>query len=333
MDFRFTSEQVLIQDNARNFLQARASSERLRSTLASETGWDEALWHAMGAELGWPGVALPEAVGGRGLGMVELAILMHETGRVLAATPFFTSAGLCAPAILAVATAAQQAALLPDLACGKTKYALCLSGARGTPAPLDLPCVLLLRGGAAMLRGVAHFVAFGHVADRLLVMARAPGSVGWDGVSLVAVPANAPGVRIERVVSLDLTRPYATVHFQGVSVATDSILGTVEAAGPAVKLALASAATMLAAEQLGGAERVLEVSVDYAKQREQFGRPIGSFQAVKHILAEMKLLVEGARAAAYYAACAMVELPDEREEAAAIARSYCSDAFCTCAGQ
>jgi alkylation response protein AidB-like acyl-CoA dehydrogenase len=333
MNFRFTPEQRLIRDNARAFLAEHASSEKLRAALESPAGWDEALWRTMGAELGWLGVALPELHGGSGLGLVELAILMQETGRVLAAAPFFTTAGLCAPAILATATDAQQARLLPGLGSGKSRFALCMTGASGAPAPLELPAHLLRRGNEWTLRGTAHFVAFGHAADILLVAARAPGSVAWEGVSLIAIPANAAGVRIERAVSLDLTRPYAQVHFDSVRIPHEVIMGEAEAAGPGMKAALATAAAMLAAEQLGGGERVLEMSVDYAKQRVQFGRPIGSFQAIKHMLADMMVLVEGARSAAYYAACALSELPEEGEKAAAIARSYCSDAFSACAAQ
>jgi len=322
MDFRFTEDQRMIRDTARAFLSERGG---LRAAL--EAG-EDAAFCAEAAALGWFGVALPEAFGGSGLGMVELAILMQETGRVLAMAPFFTTAGLAAPAIQAVGTPAQQAALLPGIARGETRAAMCLTGASGLPAPWELPIF-----DGAVLKGAAHYVAWGHAANLLLVAARAPGSSGWDGVSLVALPAGTPGLVVAREVSMDLTRPYATLRFENVEVPQSAILGAPGQAGPGLRRALAISAILLAAEQLGGAERVLEMSVEFAKQRVQFGRPIGGFQAVKHMLADMMLLVETARSAAFYAACVADEMPEELEEAAAIARATCTDAFTTCAGQ
>ena len=329
MDFRFTEDQRMIRDTARELLAAQMTSAALRAALATPAGWDQQLWQVMAGELGWAGVALPETYGGSGLGLVELAILLEETGRVLAPVPFFTTAGLCATAIQEAASAAQLEQLLPAIAGGESRAAMCLNGPRGCHAPHELPAEL----SGSRLHGVAHFVAWGQAANLLLVVARAPETYGWEGISLVALPAATPGIVVTPETSMDLTRPYATVRFENVELPGTAVLGAAGRAGPALRRALAVAAILLAAEQLGGAERVLELSVEFAKQRVQFGRPIGGFQAIKHILADMMLRVESGRSAVYYAACAAAEMPDELEEAAAIARSTCTEMFLACAGQ
>lgn len=326
MSFSFTEDQRAIQDAARSFLSDRVTSEALRAAIETPAGTDDALWRGMAEEMDWLGVALPERFGGLGLGAVELAILMEETGRVLAPAPLFTTAALGAPLIQACASDDQQAELLPGLASGATKTAVCLTGASGRPTPEDVP-VTLEKG---RLSGKAHYVAHGTAADLLLVVARAKGSAGQDGLSLAALPAGAKGLTIRPVTSLDLTRPYAEIAFEAAE--PHMILGEAEVQGPHIARALAMAAAMLAAEQLGGADRVLDMSVAYVKQRVQFGRVIGSFQVVKHMLADMMILIEAARSAAYYAACAVDEAPEELEEAASVARAYCSDAYLRCAG-
>ena len=332
MSFSFTDDQRAIRDAARSFLSESVTSERLRAAIDTPAGMDDALWRSMAEEMGWLGVALPERFGGLGLGAVELAILMEETGRVLAPVPFFTTAAFGAPLIQACASEAQHAALLPGLASGATRIALCLTGKSGRPVPQDIPATLSRGKGGMRLSGQAQYVAHGAAADLLLVIARAPGSKAHDGLSVIALPKTAKGVTIHPLTSLDLTRPYAAVSFDNVTVAPDWVLGDAEAQGAKLRHVLSVAAAMLAAEQLGGTDRVLEMSVDYVKQRMQFGRVIGSFQAIKHMLADMMILGEASRSAAYYAACAIDDAPEELEEAAAIARAYCSDAYIRCSG-
>jgi alkylation response protein AidB-like acyl-CoA dehydrogenase len=329
--FAFTEDQRLIRETARGFLEEKAGLEALRATIASDSGWSEALWAEMGSELGWMGLAIPEEFGGLGLGTVELAILMEEAGRVLLASPFYPTLGLVVPGILAAGTTDQKAALLPDIAAGTVRGAACLSGGL-LPAPAGATATLVRDGAGFILSGEARYVAFGHAAELLLVVARAPGSRGAEGVSLVALPAATPGVTVERLTSLDLTRPLSHVRFEKVAVGADQVLGEAEAAGPALVRALDVGAALLAAEQVGGAEACLTFTVDYTKQRVQFGRTVGSFQALKHRMADMMVVVEAAKSAAYYAACAVDEVPAELAEAAAVARSYCSDAFAKCAG-
>lgn len=330
MSFSFTDDQRAIRDAAREFLEARVTSEVLRAAIAGPSGVDESLWRGVAEELGWLGVALPEEFGGSALGAVELAILMEETGRVLAPIPFFATAGLCAPLIRECGAHLQQAEILPQVAAGKLKLAACLTGASGKPFPQDIPFTLSAQSGHYSLTGTAEFVAHGAAADRFVALARAPGSRDLEGLSVVILPARSDGLTVKTRTSLDLTRPYAQVTCANVTVNRDQILGDPAAQGGAIARALAIAAAMLSAEQLGGSDRVLDMSVDYVKQRVQFGRAVGSFQAIKHMLSDMMILIEGSRSAAYYAACAIDDSPEEIAEAASIARAYCSDAFVRC---
>jgi alkylation response protein AidB-like acyl-CoA dehydrogenase len=332
VDFAFTDDQRAIREAARTFLENRADQRQLRAALGSASGWDEPVWRAISGELGWTGMSVPEEFGGIGLGAVELAILLEETGRVLLAAPFFETAVLATEAIKAAGTKAQQAALLSPIAKGQMRATLAFAGADGYPAPDGIAALLEKKPDGFCLSGDVHYVPFAHAADLVIVAARAKASEGSNGISLVALPTSRPGISVERVTSLDLTRPYARLHFESVAVSDEFILGTPEEAGPALLRTIAIASGLLAAEQAGGAQFCLDSTVAYSKQRVQFGRAIGSFQAVKHALADMMLLVETSKSAAYYAATAIVEDGLELYEATSAARAYCSDAYVRCAG-
>ena len=308
-------DQRMIAETARAFLAEHAGSAARRR--AFDAGWDADLWARMTGELGWAGIAIPEAHGGSGLGWADLAVLMEECGRELAMAPFFTTCGLAAPLILAAADANQQAALLPRIAAGAAA-AVCLSEDS-----------VALRGGAGdrRLDGEALFVAYAHVAEFLIVVAKGPD----DGVSLVAIEASAPGVTIARRTSVDLTRPYGAVRFDNASVADAQVLGAPGQARLAVERGLAVAQAMLAAEQVGAAEVCLETTCDYVVQRVQFNRPVGSFQAVKHRLADMAMQVEIARSAAAWAASACDEGGAEMFAASDTARVFATRALDRCA--
>jgi alkylation response protein AidB-like acyl-CoA dehydrogenase len=312
-----TPDQRLIAETARAFLQEEAGSLPRRRVLEAGEGFDAGLWGRMVDELGWAGAAVPEAFGGGGLSWSDLAVLMEETGRELAQVPLFTTAGLCAPLIQAFASPEQAERLLPRLAAGE-RAAACLTGPSGKPAPAGIAVTAQADG---RLDGRADYVAFGHVADLLVVAARGPGA----GTSLAVIDANARGVSVERVASLDETRPYSVVRFDG---AQAELVGQSDAA---LRRGLAVAAAMLAAEQLGAAERIMEITRDYVTQRVQFGRPVGAFQAVKHKLADMALWVETARSAAAYAAQACDDPDADLAGASAIARVHCTRALERCA--
>jgi alkylation response protein AidB-like acyl-CoA dehydrogenase len=233
-----------------------------------------------------------------------------------------------------MANSNQQRALLPDLAAGRIRATLAMTGPSGVPGPEGI-AVELQHSGASQwrLQGVADFVTFAHAADLLLVLARSPGTTGLTGLSLLALPATTHGITIERLPTLDITRPYSRVLFDNVGITQAAILGGPGAAGEKIERLLAIGAGLLAAEQTGGAEYCLLSTTEYAKQRMQFGRPIGSFQAVKHELADMMVAVEGAHSAALYAAAAIDQGSDELLEAAAVARVWCTQTFQHCAAE
>jgi alkylation response protein AidB-like acyl-CoA dehydrogenase len=321
-----TDEQLAIRDAARDYLREHAGFEQLRATIDGGAGWDEALWRGFAGELGFAGAGIAEDDGGIGLGPAEQALILEELGRTLAPIPWFESVVLAGRAIAALASPEQRRSLLGAIASGETIATLAMRAASGGELPEGVgPCF-----DRSVLTGEAHYVPFGHVASLILVVARQPGTTGWDGLTLIALPADTPGLSVTRVASLDLTRPYSTLRFDDVAIDESHILGTPGQAGPALDRALLAAAGLLATEQLGGAARSLDETVAYAKERVQFGRTIGSFQAVKHRLADMKLLVDYARTAADWAARA-IAADGDFEAAAAAARSYCSEAYLACA--
>jgi len=330
MNFAFTEEQEFIRESARSFLADHAGTESLHRALATPEGWQAALWPRL-AELGWLGAMVPESLGGSGLGAVELALILEETGRRLTALPFFETAVLGVQALLLQGSAGQQQAWLPQLAAGGLRVACAMSDVQGRVAAAGHGARLSRGDAGYRLDGELHYVGFGHVADRLLVVAAGPTPGDPGACSLLWLPRDMAGVHVERQTSLDLTRPYSRLRFDAVPVPDDAILGEPGTAGAALERLLAVAAGLLAAEQAGGAAEALSGTVEYAQQRVQFGRLIGSFQAVKHQLADMALRVEAARSAAYYAAAAIADDSAELEEACSVARAYCSEAFFRCA--
>lgn len=333
MNFTFTEEQLLLQESARQFFAEHSTSAAVRRAMDSAAGYDAEVWARLVGDMGWTGIAVPEAYGGLGLGQIEVAIVQQEMGRTLYASPFLASIGLAIPALLAAGTDAQRERWLPALVRGERIAALACTGTRGQPGLAGVDAVLRPAGGGDYtLEGSAGFVVFGHVADLLVIAARAPLSCGEQGISLLALPRDSAGIRVEKVQAMDLTRPYARLTFDAVRVPADAVLGAPEQAAGALARTLALGNIALAAEQVGGAEQCLTFTVEYAKQRVQFGRPIGSFQAVKHKLADMMVQIEAAKSAVYYAACAAGEEPALLAEAAAVAKSFCGDAFFKCAG-
>ncbi|SBT94343.1 Acyl-CoA dehydrogenase [Streptomyces sp. DI166] len=311
MDAGLTAEQVEIRRTLRELLHKRCGPEELRAAVDTPAGHDPVLWTVLSDQLGLPGLALPERFDGVGGSVTELALAAEELGRALAPTPFLATAVLAAPLVLALGTDAQRADLLPRIAGG------CLTCALAAPTA----CLALTgdnrgdwagggraggvqarRSGAEwLLYGEVDRVLDGHSADLLLVPAHT-GGYARSRTDLFLVPSDAPGLVRTRLTTLDQTRPLARVQLRNVRA---ELLGTGDADVPAaLSLLGASAATVLACEAVGAAARALELTVDHTRQREQFGRPIASFQAVKHRLADVYVQVEAARSAAYYAAWA-----------------------------
>jgi alkylation response protein AidB-like acyl-CoA dehydrogenase len=325
MEFAFTTEQSLLQDTARDFFAAAGGSARIRALADSEVGYAPDIWRALASGLGWAGTVVPERLGGLGLGMVELAIIQEQIGFTLYPSPFFATVGLALPAILAAGDEAQQQMLVPAIVAGDRTASLAYTGRTGAPSAIEA----VIEEGTSGLRlvGEAGFVPYGHAVDWLIIAARSRGA--GDGISLILLPRETPGITAERLVYLDPTQAMASLRFDAVTVPDDAVLGGLGKGQPALQRALDLGAIALAAEQVGGAERCLAMSTEHARQRVAFGRPIGGFQAIKHLLADMVVQVESARSAAHYAACIADQETGESAlaEAASMAAVHCSDAF------
>jgi len=334
MDFAFNEEQEELRAMAQAFLEENSGSEQIRKAMESELGYEPEVWNQVGSELGWTSVHIPEAYGGLGLGYVELVALMEIMGARLLCAPFFSSVCLGANALLVAGSEEQKQQYLPGIAEGRTRATLAYQGQSGRDDASTVEVVAEASSDGYRLNGTSAFVVDGHCADLVIVAARAEGSEGEAGLSLFAVPGDAPGLSRARVPTVDQTRRLATLEFSGVEVAAAARLGAEGEAAPALSRTLDLAAIALAAEQVGGSQQCLDMAVAYAKEREQFGRPIGSFQSIKHKCADMMLLVESARSAAYYAGCAVAEEnEDEILTVAPLAKAYCSDAYFRCAAE
>jgi alkylation response protein AidB-like acyl-CoA dehydrogenase len=331
VDFTFDEQQEELRSIARSFLADRAGSAQLREAMASELGYDPQLWKQLGAELGWTSVAIPETYGGLGLGYVELTALLEIMGAHLLASPFFASVCLAANALLEGGTEAQKQQHLPGIASGETRATLAWTEANGLWNADGIETTARRDGADFVLDGVKTYVLDGHSADLLVTAARRAGTRGDEGVSLFAIPADTAGVERRALPTVDQTRRQAEISFRSVRVPAAALLGAEgEGAAPLART-LDLAAVALAAEQVGGAQRCLDMAVAYAKERVQFGRPIGSFQAIKHKCADMMVQVESARSAAYYAACVAAERNEDLGPVASLAQAYCSDAYFRCA--
>jgi len=324
MQYAFTTEQREFRAVLRRFFGQTSPPSAVRRLMETEAGWDAAHWRDLNTQLGLCGVHVPEAYGGMGFGLVELGIVLEEMGRALVCAPFFSSAVLATNAILNGADEAQKQALLPELVAGDKVAALAFTEPDGQWDLSRVATTAQQVGGAYRLTGVKSFVVDGHTADLLIVLARSPGSVGQSGLSLFAVRGDAGGLTRTPLQTLDPTRKLARIEFAGVEA---ELLGAPEqAAGPFAKT-LAQAAAMLANEMVGGAERLRESALDYANLRVQFGRPVSSFQAMKHKQAEMLVDVELAKSAAYQAAQAAADDQADLPALASLAKASASEAY------
>ncbi len=331
MRFSFSEEQEELRRVVRRFLEETSPIGETRRLMETVEGYEPAVWKQLSQELALPGVQIPEAYGGQGFGFVELGVVLEEMGRALYCGPYFASVVLAANAILNAGDEAQKQALLPGIASGETLAAFALAEPNGRWEADGVALEAHESGGAFTLHGEKSFVVDGCNADLLVVVARAPGSRGTDGLSFFSLRANANGVTRRPLAVIDPTRKLASIRFGG---ARAELLGVAGGAAPALAKTLDQAAAALASEMAGSAQRLLEMTVDYAKARVQFGRPIASFQAIKHKCADMLLALELARSSAYYAAEAAGEGDfDELAMAAPLAKAQGSDAFLAIAAE
>jgi alkylation response protein AidB-like acyl-CoA dehydrogenase len=304
--FALTDEQRDLRDLVRRFLAERSPAGEVRRLMGGEAGYDPAVWRQL-SELGLTGLTVPPRYGGAGCGPVERMIVCAEMGAALLCAPYLASAVLAAEALLASGDEAAQADLLPGIADGSTIATLAWSD--------EGEVVARRLGDGYVLDGRQSFVLDGVAANLVLVAASSP-----EGPSLFAVDGSAGGLERRAVQTVDMTRRQAVLSFDGTPA---RLVGAPGAAGTIVADAVRHGVLALAAEQVGGAQRCLDMSVAYAKTRHQFGRAIGSFQAIKHLCADMLLAVESARSAAWAAAAADADL----ELVASVAKAYCSQTF------
>jgi acyl-CoA dehydrogenase len=323
MNFDFSDEQKQLKDQARRFLADKCPTQAVRAVLEGPEPFDRKLWQAL-AEMGYMGTAIPEQYGGLGAGYLELCIIAEELGRALAPVPFASSIYLAAEFLMAAGSDAQKKAWLPLLASGEKIG--CFAHAEG--AGRVSPATIQLRASGNRLNGTKMAVLDGDVADFAVVTARAAGGDQARDISLFLVDLNGPGVTRSTMQTIDPTRSQAKLSFDG---AIGEPLGAVGEGWWLVSAVLDRAAVLTAFEQIGGAERALEMARDYALERIAFGRPIGSFQAIKHMLADMYVTLTLGRSNAYYGAWALSTGAALLAEAAATARVSATQAYQQCA--
>jgi len=324
MDLVFTEEQEMLRQSARQFMETECPPTYVRRMMADDAGYSEEQWKKM-AELGWLGLSFPEAYGGSDLGMVELGILFEEMGRAVMPGPFLptTLAGL---AIDLGGSEKQKQRYLREICAGRLKATVAQVEPHGRWDALGIQLLAKKDGKTYRLSGTKSYVLDAHNAGLLLVAARTRGK-GMAGITLFLVDTQQQGVTTMLLKTMDQTRKLCKVRFDNVIVGSDAVLGKANKGWALLEQVIDRARVLLAAEMCGGAQKVLDLSVDYAKVREQFGRPIGSFQAIQHKCANMLLETETAKSATYYAAMALANDAADAHLAACMAKAYCSDAY------
>jgi alkylation response protein AidB-like acyl-CoA dehydrogenase len=319
VNFAFNEEQEELRKTTRQFLEAKSDEAAVREQMDTEAGYDAAVWSQMGEQMGLQGLVVPEEYGGSGYGYIELIVILEEMGRALLCAPFFSTVVLAANTLVHSGDDAAKADLLPGIASGETIATLAFTEDNGRWDEEGITATATADGDAWKLNGSKSYVLDGHTASLIIVAARTAA-----GVSLFAVDGDAAGLTRTALSTMDQTRKQAKLDLADVS---GRLIGTDGGGWAVLERVLDLAAVGLAAEQVGGAQKCLEMAVQYAKDRVQFGRPIGSFQAIKHKCADMLLEVESAKSAAYYAGWCAAELNDELPSVASLAKAYCSEAY------
>ena len=332
MDIGFTEEQELLRASARRFLENECPSAFVRQRMAEPEAMTEVFWQKL-AEQGWFGILYPEEAGGSGLGLVDIAVLMEEMGRAVMPGPFFSTVLLGGAAILEAGSQGQQQEWLPRIAAGAAKVSLAWTEPNARWDATGIMATGREMAAGFALSGIKLFVPDAHLSDALVVAVRTrDGSTMEDGISLFLVPKTAPGLTVTLPPTIDETRKLCEVRLDNVALTLAALLGDKHGGWPALARVLDRATVALCAEMCGGAQRVLDMTTAYAKIRSAFGKPIGSYQAVKHRAADMLVDVENAKSLTYYAAWAIDEGLTEAPLAVSMAKAYASDAYRKVAG-
>ena len=326
MNFGFNEEQELLRNTARKFFENECPSETVRRLMETPEGINAELWKKL-AEQGWLGLIYPEQYDGTALGLVDLVVLMEEMGRAVAPGPYFSTVLLGGLAILEAGSDAQKKEWLPKIAAGDKRVALAWMEPTAQLGPAGVTLTAVEKGGKYTLSGTKLFVHDAHTADALVVAARTRPGAGADGVSLFLLPKGTKGLQVTLLPTMDQTRKLCEVACSDVTVGGDALLGVAGSGWAPLARVLDRATVALCAEMCGGAQKVLDMTVEYAKIRQAFGRPIGSYQGVKHRAADMLVDVENSKSITYYAAWALDEGSPEAPLAVSMAKAYVSDAF------
>jgi alkylation response protein AidB-like acyl-CoA dehydrogenase len=332
MDFGFSPEQEMLRATARKFLENECTSAFVRARMEEPAGVTDDFWSKL-AEQGWLGLVYPEEHGGSGLGFVDLTVLMEEMGRVVMPGPFFSTVLLGGLAIREAGSPAQKKEWLPRIAAGKARTTLAWTEPSARLDAAGVTCAARDGKAGFILNGTKLFVPDAHLADAVVVVARtAEGQTPEDGVSLLLVPKGTRGMEVKLLPTMDQTRKLCEVSFKDAAVPADALMGVKDRGWPALTRVIERATVALCAEMCGGAQRVLDMTTDYAKIRVAFGKPIGTYQGVKHKAADMLVDVENAKSLTYYAAWAVDENAPEAALAASMAKAYVTDAYRKVAG-
>lgn len=328
MDFAFNDTQQEIQEGAARLMSETASLEQVIAVADAERGWDPDAYRQL-AELGWTGLHVPERFGGVGLGYVELVVVLEQMGKVLYPSPFFASVCLAANALVEGAASSelsdQNAELLAAIAAGEQTATLAYGEPSGRYRPEDVHLTARQDGDDYLLSGTKAYVIDGHTADHVITVARQ--GDGPRDVLLLAVPGAAEGLSRERAHAIDSTRSVATLEYDDVRVPASAVVGDPAEGATTLATTMQLASVALAAESLGSAQHCFDTALKYTKDRFQFGRPIASFQAVKHICADLLMSVEAARSATYYAAWVAAEERDELAQVAPLAKAQACESL------
>ncbi len=326
MNFGFNEEQELLRSTARKFFENECGSDTVRRLMETPEGISPDLWTKL-AEQGWLGLVYPEAYDGMGLGLVDLVVLMEEMGRAVVPGPYFSAVLLGGLAIVEAGSEAQKKEWLPKIAAGDRRVALAWMEPSAQLGPAGVTLTAVEKGGQYALSGTKLFVHDAHTADALVVAARTRPGAGADGVSLFLLPKRTRGLEVTLLPTMDQTRKLCEVALSDVTIGPDALLGAAGAGWAPLARVLDRATVALCAEMCGGAQKVLDMTVEYAKIRQAFGRPIGSYQGVKHRAADMLVDVENSKSITYYAAWALDEGVAEAPLAVSMAKAYVSDAY------
>jgi len=326
MNFGFSEEQELLRSTARKFFENEFPSTVVRTLMETPEGMTPVLWSKL-VEQGWLGLIHPEAYDGMGLGLVDLVVLMEEMGRAVVPGPYFSTVMLGSLAILEAGSEAQKKEWLPKIATGEKRVSLAWMEPSATLGPDGVTLPAAQKNGSYTLSGTKLFVPDAHTADAIVVAARTGAGKSEEGVALFLVPRDAAGIEVKLLPTMDQTRKLCEVTLKDVRLGAESLLGGAGAGWKPLARVLDRATVALCAEMCGGAQKVLDMTVEYAKIRQAFGRPIGSYQGVKHKAADMLVEVENSKSITYYAAWALDEGVTEGPLAASMAKAYVSDAY------